>query len=637
MMKRYMAMLLAAALLLSLCACSAQSPATTESDAALDMSAAQTAQNAASGESYAAILPAALTETAASAEPPADTAANVSTAAVLLSAEAEAEMFSSRDYDDSYENYTSVYLTDNASSSDSDVIVSGNTVTIKHEGCYLLSGSLSDGQLIIDAPDSEKIQLVFAGVSIHREGGPALYIAAADKVFLTLATGTENSLSSVGSFGVDGVDAALFARPDLSVNGEGRLSVYCESSHGIVGKDDIKITGGTLHVNAPAGKGIEGKDSLRIDGGSITVTSGKDGLQSEHDNAEKGFIYIKDGSLTITAGNDGLQATGPVTVRGGTLAVTSGGGYQNAAPHTESFGGRDNRFASAETTATTADSGVSDSFKGIKSDSSITVSGGSFTLNCADDALHTNGDMYISGGDFSVQSGDDALHADNRLEFSGGRLSVSVCYEGVEATDIVVSGGELNITSSDDGFNAAGGNDSSGFGPGMDRFAQATGSLAVTGGTIVLNTEGDSLDANGTLYVSGGSVTIAGPSWTGNGILDSDMGAAVYGGTVLASGVSGMQTNFGSYSTQGSMLLTLSATQPAGTAVRLYDAQSGLLLTEFAPAKDFSALLISTPAIVDGGSYTLVAGSETQSITMSGLLYGAGGGFGFGGGKGGRR
>ncbi len=627
-MKRLFSFLLLAAILLSLCACGQSAAPAEAAGSAISLEAAP-----ASAEAESSAEPFALTIPTAAAE----TAGETDAAAVTLSAEAEADMFSSRDYDASYEDYTSIYLADNASSSDSDVVISGNTVTIEHEGCYLIRGSLSDGQILVNAPDTEKVQLVLAGVDVACAGGPALYIPSADKVFITLAAGTENTLSSTGDLSAhpDGADAALFARPDISLNGSGSLMVYCETAHGIVTKDDLKITGGRLTVNAPAGKGIEGKDSIRVAGGDITVTSGKDGLQSEHEDAEKGFIYLAGGNLSVTAGNDALQATGPITVRDGSLNAVTGGGYTQAAPHTESFGGGRGGWAASTETVTTEDTGVSDSFKGLKSDSSITVSGGSFTLNCADDALHTNGDLSISGGEFFIQTGDDAVHADNALEISGGTLTVPVCYEGIEATDIVISGGVMDITASDDGFNAAGGTDSSGFGGGMDRFAQATGSLAITGGTITLDTEGDSLDANGTLYVSGGVITIAGPSWTGNGILDSDMGATVYGGTILASGVTGMQSNFSAYSTQGSMLVTLSGTQAAGSTVQLCDA-AGQLLAEYRPAKDYSCLLISCPGLTVGESYTLVAGSETQTITMSSLLYGAGGGMGFGG-KGGRR
>lgn len=574
------------------------------------------------------------TEAPATLPAAADSGTEVTVTAILPE---EQDMFSDRDYRTGYSDYSTIQLADGASRSDGNVTITGDRITITEEGTYLLMGSLSNGQILIDAPDSDKIQLVLAGADIACQGSAALYIRQADKVFLTLAGGTENRLSSSGEFiqsDENNVDAAIFSKVDLSMNGSGSLTVLCDSAHGIVSKDDIRITSGTYTVTAAA-KGIDGKDSIRIAGGDITVVSGTDGLQSEHETAEKGFIYIAGGTLNITAGNDGLQASGGITIRDGSFTVTSGGGWENGAVHTESFGGRGG-WQSASTEAAAVTETVSDSFKGIKSDTAILISGGSFALNCADDAIHSNTDVTVTGGSFSIRTGDDALHADAAMTISGGTLDIPVCYEGIEGTDILISGGTLSIVSTDDGLNAAGGSDGSGFGVmAQDRFSMASGSLCITGGELHLNTEGDSLDANGTILVSGGAVYISGPSGTGNGLLDFDLSGSVSGGVVVAAGVSGMQQNFGASSTQGSILATLSSTQAAGSPVYLYDAD-GRLLAQYSPDKDYSAVLVSTPAIVVGGSYTLVAGSETQSITMTSLLYGSGG-FGAMGGRGGRR
>lgn len=621
-MKKIFSLILSLALLLCGAACGPSSPSVTAAPGSLP---------AASGS--------------ASAEPVTDTAQTVTvptpqtdTSTATAAAAGADDMFSDRDFEIGYSDYMSIYLADNATSSDGDVIISGNTVTITGEGTYLLTGTLSNGQILIDAPDSEKIQLVLAGADITCQNSAALYIRQADKVFLTLAPGSQNRLSSTGEFiqtDDNNVDAAIFSKVDLTMNGSGTLTVSCDTAHGIVSKDDIKITSGSYVVTAAA-KGIDGKDSIRIAGGDITVTSGTDGLQSEHEDLVKGFVYLSGGSLNITSGNDGIQASGGLTIRDGSVTITAGGGYANGAAHTESFGGRGWQAASTEAAADTTET-VSDSFKGLKCDAAILLSGGSFLLDCADDAIHSNTDVRIEGGSFSIQTGDDAVHADNALTISGGTLDIPLCYEGIEGTDILITGGYINIVSTDDGLNAAGGNDGSGFGGmGQDRFSMASGSLSITGGELHLNTEGDSLDANGTLSVSGGAVYISGPSWTGNGILDSDGSLSVSGGVVAATGVTGMQQNFGASSTQGSILVNLSATQAAGSGVSLYD-ENGQLLAQFSPDKDYSTVLVSAPGIVVGGTYTLTAGSETQSIAMTSLLYGSGGFGGMGGRGGGRR
>lgn len=572
------------------------------------------------------------------------------TEAVRLTVSDPDDMFTDRDFDSSWSDCVSIRLADGASAADGGgVDIQGNEITITAEGSYLLSGSLTDGRIVVNVTDEEKVQLILAGAHVSCRDSAALYIPAADKVFLTLAEGTDNSLLSLGEYPEDGsgIDAAVFSRVDLSINGSGRLEVSGETGHGIVSKDDIKICSGTLLVSAPMGKAIDGKDSIRIAGGDITVTAGADGLQSEHEDLSKGFIYMSGGSLSVTAAGDGLQSSGGILIRDGSLSIVTNGGHVNAEAKAESFGmGRGSKWgtvigaaATTGTAATTASTAI-DSFKGIKSDAAIEISGGSFLLDCADDAIHSNADILISGGSFSLQTGDDGVHADTSLTITGGSFDIPVCFEGLEGTDILIAGGSISIVSSDDGLNAAGGNDGSGlsdFGGAGPGFGSGSGSLTIQGGTLYLNTGGDSLDTNGSMNITGGSICISGPSDSFNGILDSDGSMLITGGTVAASGVSGMQQNFSTGSTQGSLLVSLSGTQAAGSSVCLYNA-AGELLVQHTPDKDYDLVILSAPGIAVGETYTLIAGTETQTITPDTLLYGGGmGGMGgFGGGKGGR-
>lgn len=558
-----------------------------------------------------------------------------------FSAAGEEEMFTDRDADSSYQDPTVLELSTGNIGLDTDAVRQANTVVIDKEGCYLLTGSLQNGQILIDAPETDKIQLVLAGVDILCQGSAAIYVRQADKVFITLAEGTENRLSSTGDFvrtDENNVDAAVFAKPDLSFNGEGSLTVSCETGHGIVSKDDLKFCSGSYSVTA-AGKGLDGKDSIRIAGGNLSVTAGADGLQSDHEDAEKGFIYMSGGSLSVQSAGDGLQSSGGMTFLDGSVTVCSGGGHSSAPAKVQGFGGRGgmNRWSEEMTAETETDPEAITSFKGIKSSTAIVISGGSFLLDCADDAIHSNTDLRVSGGSFEITSGDDALHADAALDLSGGSFTVRTCYEGLEGTDITISGGSYYIFSQDDAVNAAGGNDASGladFG-GMGRgFGAGSGSLSISGGLLYLNTEGDSLDTNGTMTITGGEIYISGPSTSMNGILDSNGGIPIYGGTVVAAGSPGMQQNFSTASTQGSLLLNLSSYQSAGSTVSLYDAE-GRLLAQYSPEKAYSLVIVSVPELAVGESYTLTAGTETQTITLSSLIYANGGGF--GGGRGGGR
>lgn len=524
------------------------------------------------------------------------------------------DMFSDRDLSGDYSECTDITLSDStASCSDSSVTVADGSVTITKAGTYKFSGTFT-GQIIVNAGDSDKVQLVLDNASITKEGSAALYIINADKVFITTVKGTENTLSSTGEFAssddATNVDGAIFSKSDITFNGSGTLNVKCESKHGIVTKDDLKITGGTYNITS-ASQGLSGKDSVRIAGGNITVTSGTDGIHSENtDDTEKGYVYISGGTLNITSGKDCIDASGTVDIKDGTFTFKAGGGSSEK---------------------TTGDS--TESYKGIKADGVLTISGGTFDIDTLDDAIHSSADVTVSGGTLDISTGDDGIHSGNKTVVSGGEINIAKCYEGLEGQTVTVSGGKVTLTSSDDGINAAGGDNQGvggGFGP--DSFsADSEAKIAITGGEIHVNASGDGLDSNGDIEISGGTVYVYGPTSNGNGSLDYENNAVITGGTVIMAGSSGMAMNFGSESTQGSILAS-TGNASAGTAVKLTDS-SGNVIAEFTPTVSFQTVVISTPDITSDGTYTLTVGDSTQEITMSGYIYGSGMGGGFGGGQ----
>lgn len=503
------------------------------------------------------------------------------------------DMFTDRDLSGDYSECTDITLSDStASCSDSSVTVADGSVTITKAGTYKFSGTFT-GQIIVNAGDSDKVQLVLDNASITKEGSAALYIINADKVFITTVKGTENTLSSTGEFASSddetNVDGAIFSKSDITFNGSGTLNVKCESKHGIVTKDDLKITGGTYNITS-ASQGLSGKDSVRIAGGNITVTSGTDGIHSENtEDTEKGYVYISGGTLNITSGKDCIDASGTVDIKDGAFTFKAGGGSSEK---------------------TTGDS--TESYKGIKADGVLTISGGTFDIDTLDDAIHSSADVTVSGGTLGISTGDDGVHSDNNT---------------------VVSGGKVTLTSSDDGINAAGGDNQGvggGFGP--DSFsADSEAKITITGGEIHVNASGDGLDSNGDIEISGGTVYVYGPTSNGNGSLDYENNAVITGGTVIMAGSSGMAMNFGSESTQGSILAS-TGNASAGTVVKLTDS-SGNVIAEFTPTVSFQTVVISTPDITSDGTYTLTVGDSTQEITMSGYIYGSGMGGGFGRGQ----
>lgn len=545
--------------------------------------------------------------------------------------------FTDRDQDASYDeaSATRITLSDEGIAIDGEgASADGSVLTISAEGAYILSGALSNGRIVVSCADSEKVQLVLAGVDIHSEDYAALYVEEADKVFVTLAEGTENALSDGAEYALeegDNVDATVFSRADITFNGAGALAVTGNYNHAVVSKDDLVVTGGTYTITA-VGHGLNGKDCVKISGGTFVIDAGGDGIQSDNDeDAERGYVYITGGSFDITAACDGIQAETELRIEGGEFAIATGGGSANASTQSDwGFWG----FRGGQEQTATEDTA---SAKGLKAGVALTIAGGTFDIDSSDDALHSNGDMTISGGEISIASGDDGAHADETLSVSGGEIDISKSYEGMEAANMDISGGTISIVSSDDGLNTAGGSDSSALGdrPGRGAFDADDGSdLAIRGGTIVIDASGDGIDVNGSLYVSGGEVYVNGPTGGADGAVDYAGEAVISGGTFIAVGPGGMAQNFSGTSTQCAMLV--SAGGAAGETVEILDAGGNVLLS-FTPAKAYSSILVSLPELAVGESYTVSIGGETAAtVTLDSAVTGSGGMGGFGGGMGDR-
>lgn len=540
------------------------------------------------------------------------------------------DMFTERDLDASYEESSSakIALADGATKSDSDnVKTDGDAVEITGEGTYIISGTLTNGRIIVNAKDSDKIQLVLNGANINCDTGAAIYVKQADKVFITLAPSSENTLSNKREFvAVDdnNIDSVIFSKSDLTLNGSGKLTVNAAYGHGIVSKDDLVLTGGEYSITSEK-QALSGKDSIRVADGTYTLNAGKDGLHSENtDDTSKGFIYIANGTFDITCDCDGIDASGTVTVKNGNINITSGGGSENAEKKSEEFfpGGRNQQNQSAEQTTEQSDSV---SAKGIKADGNLTIVSGEFSINSADDAIHSNSSVTVSGGTYKILTGDDGIHADANLTVTNGTLNIEKSYEGLEGQAINISGGTISIVSDDDGMNAAGGNDESGFGGNMmqdDFSTDENTSITISGGKITINASGDGIDSNGNFYVKGGEIYVSGPENDGNGALDYSGDAQITGGTIVAAGMSGMAQNFGSSSTQGSILLNVSSRSSGAVTVK---DSSGSVIISFTPEKEYNSVVISTPDIKKGETYTVTAAGESQTVEMSDIIYSSAG------------
>lgn len=567
-----------------------------------------------------------------------------------------ADMFTNRDYEVGYDESesTAIVLKGSTAECSSDAVeVSGSTVTITEEGTYILSGTLK-GMIVVNAEKTDKLQLVLDGVSIESESSAAIYILQADKVFLTLAPDSANTLKNGGTFTAiddNNIDAVIFSKEDLTLNGQGSLTIESPAGHGVVSKDDLVVTSGTYAITA-ASHGLSGKDSVRIAGGTFDITAGKDGIHAENsDDATLGFVYILNGTFQFTAEGDGVSAASNLQVDGGSFTLVTGGGSATVTQSSSgewswSRGGGRGQMGGetmveppdgtagdpqedGSKAAQTDSSTDSVSAKGLKAGTALLVNAGSFHIDSADDALHSNGSLTVNGGTFEMATGDDGMHADEQLAITGGTINITKSYEGIEGLTITISGGEITLVSSDDGLNAAGGNDQSGFGGfgGFGGNGEFGGSsdcwIRITGGLVNINASGDGIDSNGMLYVDGGEIYVSGPSDNGNGALDYDSDAVITGGTLVAAGASGMAQNFGTSSSQGSMLVS-TGSQSAGSTITLTDSNGNELLS-FQAAKAFDCVVISCPGIVQGATYTVSAGGSSTEVTMDSLIYGSGG------------
>lgn len=300
-------------------------------------------------------------------------------------------------------------------------LVTGQDVTLTEEGVYVLSGEATDVTVVVEADDEAKVQIVLDGVSIENESVPAIYVKSADKVFVT-TTSSDNVMEVTGSYEADGdtnLDAVIFSRDDLVLNGTGTLTIVSAEGNGITSKDDLKVTGGTYSITSLM-DALEANDSIRIAGGDITIVTDKDGLHSEYDeDLSVGYIYILDGTLNITAADDAIRGTSIVQIDGGTISIeTSTEGIE--ATQIQINGGEIDIYAT--------DDGINATAKSNVYDVMVEINGGTISLSIGSgdtDAFDSNGSLYINAGTIDITAPTSAFDVDRTAELNGGTVTVN--------------------------------------------------------------------------------------------------------------------------------------------------------------------------------------------------------------------
>lgn len=533
--------------------------------------------------------------------------------------------FSDRDQDSTYSEAEAVKLALNGSeiqSDDGSVSISGSTATISGAGTYIISGTLENGQIIVDASDTDKIQVVLKDADIHCETSAALYVKKADKVFLTLAENSENRLSGGAEYvAIDDntIDGVIFSKEDLTINGSGALRIDADYKHGIVSKDTLAVTGGSITVDS-ASQCLSGKDGIKIlDGTFELITEGK-ALKSENtDDTTLGNIYVAGGKFTIKSTDDAFHAGGSLVIDGGSFLVNAG----------------DDAFhAEQDVVVHNGDLNITDCYEGLEG-YRVTIHGGSISLKASDDGINAAAPKTseeqeegagIPGAAEAEMSGAGKPKGElpERGQMPGGQggrdrekgLSDEMAGtvpeppEGLEAMEAPKGEGNKEQRGQrPDGFK--GGQ----MGPGGSMENDPNAYIQITGGTVIVEAGGDGLDSNGNLYISGGTVYVSGSEGGGDGALDYNGEGIITGGTVIAAGSSGMAQGFSEASTQYSILQNLSGVQEAKSAVTL-TAEAGTVLASWEPVKKYSSVVISCSAMKQDGTYVLAAGTESAELVL---------------------
>ncbi len=354
----------------------------------------------------------------------ADSATSSTTETSTASAEASTtdttELFSDRDLEQSADLTAATQMK----------LVSNQDVTLSKEGVYVLSGDVENVTVTVDAAaEDAKVQIVLDGASIKNDDSPAIYVKAADKVFVT-STDSENHMEVTGSYVADGdtnLDAVIFSKADITLNGTGTLAIVSSQGNGISSKDDLKITGGVYTIQSAA-DAIEANDAILINDGTVTIDTDKDALHSENaDDAALGNIYIEGGTLNINAADDAITANNLVQIDGGTINIETS---------VEGIEANNIIVNDGQITLYASDDGINATPK-VNEAASIVVNGGTIKVSMGSgdtDAFDANGDIAINGGTINVEA-TSAFDADGTAQLNGGTVTVN----GEQITEITES------------------------------------------------------------------------------------------------------------------------------------------------------------------------------------------------------
>lgn len=420
-------------------------------------------------------------------------------------------------------NATLVTLTDSSATAKGKYTgyeIDGTDVSITAAGTYVFSGDCDNGSITVKKGVTG-VTIVLNGLTLTNDDSAAITLNKTAEASLIAAAGTTNTVADTEGSSDENAAVKVKSGAALAIGGTGTLTVDGNAKNGIKGAADAVITVAEVKLNINAADdGLSCDDELNITGGTLSITAGGDAVKASPDTGDTenpdttslGNVTISGGTLTLNATGEGVQADGDLTISGGTFHVKTNGG---------------------NTTALTDDSA---SCKGFKAGKTLTVTGGTLTVDSADDALHANTDVTISGGTLTLATGDDGVHADNDLVIgtkgasstSTPRINITASYEGLEGTTVTVYSGDIDVVASDDGANAA----NSTLGERSDKYA-----ISIAGGDLYIDAGSDGLDSNNDINITGGKVEVYGADAMMDAAIDYDGTFTLSGGTLFGAGM----------------------------------------------------------------------------------------------------
>lgn len=523
---------------------------------------------------------------------------------------------------------------------DGATVLSNDVTTITTAGSYILTGAYAG--ITVSVGNGETVHLFLNNATISSDEGIA--ISNTNKKSTLIITACENTENEVASKG-DDVNA-IHVKGALKINGTGTIKVSAKKN-GIKVSKGLSIADSTLNVTAEnhalSARFIEAENA------KINVLSaGKDALNAECDDEtqeftlDEGYVSLKNSKVFASVSGDGIQADTFVYITGGSVDIETAAtfvSYGAESMATYDLSEDDFRYIKSGDTYKKIDDvatkgaryAMIQSAKGIKcgeikyeidgteyavtnnSNYFIVIDGARVKIDSSDDAIHTNsGNVLIKGGTLDLTTLDDGIHADELVKIDGGEITVNGSYEGIEGAYVEIGGGTIHITASDDGINAASDDES------------VNEHIIISGGTITVDASGDGLDSNGTIYVTGGTLIVYGPTTGADTGLDADGGILIDGGNVFVASSKEMLEIPASNSKSNVLVYGVNTVQ-AGSEIILTNADGGEMV-RITLKKQAQAIILSTPELATNGTYSLYADenllasfSVTETITAIGV------------------